>query len=338
MTGDHLNHTLPTVVADIGGTHARFAWLTPGGGVGPVTRLTTSDFAGFAVALEAFRDTTGGPRPARLCLAVAAPIIGDDVALTNAHWRFSIGELKKHLNLVDIVVANDYEALAMALPRLGAGDRRCIGPPAGEGQTGAPMAVLGPGTGLGMAGLVPVEGGWATVSSECGYIGLSPLEDRELDAFCILRERYGRVSTERVLSGPGLVDLHAALAALDGRLPGETTAAAIIRSASENPQGPAAETVLMFCNLLGGLAGDIALIFLARGGVYLAGGILPRIIDILDASSFRKRFEHKGRGSHVVSGIPTFLITHESATLLGCAEMMKPQGDGPIARAPNAKR
>ena len=94
----------------------------------------------------------------------------------------------------------------------------------------------------------------------------------------------------------------------------------------------------MFCNLLGGLAGDIALIFLARGGVYLAGGILPRIIDILDGSSFRERFERKGRGSHVVAGIPTFLITHKSATLLGCAEMMKPQGDGPIARAPNAKR
>lgn len=314
---------LPTVVADIGGTHARFAWLTPAGAVGPVTILATGAFAGVAAALDAFRDQTGGPRPARLCLAVAAPVIGDAIALTNAHWRFSIRDLKDELNLEALKVANDYEALAMALPRLGGADRRCIGTPVGEGPAGAPLAVLGPGTGLGMAGLIPMGDGWATVISECGYISLSPLEDRELDVFRILREKYGRVSAERVLSGPGLVDLHAALAVLENRPSDETTPAAIIQAAGENPHGPAAETLQMFCNLLGDLTGDIALLLMARGGVYLAGGILPHITDILDSSGFRERFEHKGRGGHVVAGIPTYLITHESATLLGCAELMK---------------
>ena len=259
MAGDHSAETLPTVVADIGGTHARFAWLTPAGDVGPVTRLATGEFAGIAAALAAFRDMAGGPPPARLGLAVAAPVIGDDVALTNAHWRFSIRDLKNKLKLAEIRVANDYEALAMALPRLEDADRRRIGPPAGEVRAGAPMAVLGPGTGLGMAGLIPAGAGWATVSSECGYIGLSPLEDRELAVFRILREKYGRVSAERVLSGPGLVDLHAALAVLDRRSPGEMTPAAIIRAAGENPHVAAAETLQMFCNLLGGMAGNIVL-------------------------------------------------------------------------------
>jgi glucokinase len=314
---------LLTVVADIGGTHARFARLNPQGGLGPVTKLSTKAFAGLAAALDAFLEIAGGPRPARLSIAVAAPVFGDDVALTNAHWRFSIRDLAAQLQLAELKVANDYEALALALPHLSPADKLCIGPHRGVGRDGAPMAVLGPGTGLGMAGLIPVGSGWRPVTSECGYISLAPHTDMELAAHRILRAKYGRVSAERVLSGPGLVDLHFALAALDNRSPAENTPAAVIRAAQTDRNGAAAETVHMFCNLLGGLAGDVALLLLARGGVYLAGGILPRIIDILNESKFRERFELKGRGNPVVADTPTFLITHDFPTLLGCAAHLK---------------
>ena len=309
----------PAVVADIGGTHARFARLTPQGDPGPVATLSTRAFKGVAEALEAFLKQDGGPRPDRLALAVAAPVLDNEVALTNASLQFSIPDLKARLNLAVLAVVNDYEALALALPRLTAGDRECLGPPGGEVRGDAPMAVLGPGTGLGMAGLMPVGARWYPVTSECGYIGLSPLTDAEMAVFRVLRDRYGRVSAERVLSGPGLVDLYGALAFLDNRQADLVTPEAIIAAAQNGSDRMALDTLGMFCDLLGGLAGDVALLFLARGGVYLAGGILPRIVDILKASRFRERFEDKGRGNHVVASIPTCLITHAYPTMLGCA-------------------
>ncbi len=161
MTAMHAENVSPTVVADIGGTHARFARLNPQGGLGPVTKLSTKAFTGLDVALDAFLEIAGGPRPARLSIAVAAPVLGDDVALTNANWRFSIRDLEARLRLAELKVANDYEALALALPHLSAADKLCIGPCRGDGLAGAPLAVLGPGTGLGMAGLIPVGPGMA---------------------------------------------------------------------------------------------------------------------------------------------------------------------------------
>ncbi len=319
MAAPHSKDFSPAVVADIGGTHARFARLTPQGDPGPVTTLSTSAFRGVADALGTFLKQDGGPRPARLALAVAAPVLGNEVALTNASWQFSLPDLKAQLNLAVLEVVNDYEALALALPRLTAADRECIGPPAAEARDGAPMAVLGAGTGLGMAGLMPVGARWYPVTSECGYIGLSPLTDAELAVFRVLRERYGRVSAERVLSGPGIVDLYGALAFLDNCKAGNVTPEAIIAAAQNGSDRIAARTLKMFCDLLGGLAGDVALLFLARGGVYLAGGILPRIVGILKASRFRERFEDKGRGAHVVAPIPTCLITHAYPTMIGCA-------------------
>lgn len=327
MVAPRLKDPSAAVVADIGGTHARFARLTSQGGLGPVTTLATRAFAGVADALEAFLDQEGGPPPDRLALAVAAPVLGSEVALTNASWQFSIPDLKARLDLAVLEVVNDYEALALALPHLSADDKIRIGSTGGDGQVGAPMAVLGPGTGLGMAGLMPVGDRWHPVTSECGYIGLSPLTDTELAAFRVLRDRYGRVSAERVLSGPGLVDLYGALAILDNQQTGDLSPEAIIRAAQKGSDRTAVETLQMFCNLLGALAGDVALVFLARGGVYLAGGILPRIVDILKASRFRERFEHKGRGNPIVASIPTWLITHACPTMLGCAIHLR-QGSG----------
>ena len=322
MTAIRSKNKLPAVVADIGGTHARFARLTPKGDPGPVVKLSTNAFTGVGAALEEFLKITGGPKPVRLCLAVAAPVMGDDVALTNASWQFSIKDLKRQLGLAELAVTNDYEALAWALPQLSATDKRCLGPQRGDGRDGAPMAVLGAGTGLGMAGLIPAGTGWRPVTSEYGYTSLAPHTDKEMAAFRILRDTHGRVSAERVLSGPGLVDLHFALAALEDRQPGEDTPEAIIAAAKMSRHSPALETIHMFGNLLGGLAGDVALLFLARGGVYLAGGILSHIVDILPGRGFRERFELKGRGYPVVAEVPTFLITHEFPTLLGCAYYM----------------
>ncbi len=181
------------------------------------------------------------------------------------------------------------------------------------------MAVLGPGTGMGMAGLIPVDQGWRPIASEGGYTGLSPLTDREMAAWRILRERYDRVSVERVLSGPGIVELHSALAAVDGRDPGVVTPEDIVKLALKDESQLAVETVAMFCAWLGDVAGDVALMYLARGGVYLAGGMLIDILESLRRSQFRDRFENKGRGASIVAHIPAFVVTAPSPVLLGCA-------------------
>jgi glucokinase len=253
---------------------------------------------------------------------VAGPVFGDEVKLTNARWQFSIRHLKKYLELDQLEVVNDLEALAQVLPYLGSEDALCIGAETGNRSTKAAMAVLCPGTGMGIAGLKPVDRGWRPIAGEGGHSSLSPLTDRELAAWQVLRERYGRVSVERVLSGPGIVELYSALASLEGQTPAALRPEEIVRQALNGESPLAVETLEMFCAWLGDVAGDLALIYLARGGVYLAGDILLSILEILKRSRFRDRFENKGRATGVVTQIPTFLITSKSPVLLGCARLL----------------
>jgi glucokinase len=316
------NTALPSVVADIGGTNIRFARLSSRGALGPVAKFSLAEFADLPAALAHFLNLAGGPRPVRLGLAVAGPVFGDEVKLTNARWQFSIRHLKKHLELDQLEVVNDLEALAHVLPYLGSEDALCIGAEIGNRSTKAAMAVLCPGTGMGIAGLKPVGRGWHPIAGEGGHSNLSPLTDRELAAWQVLRERYGRVSVERVLSGPGIVELYSALASLEGQTPAALRPEEIVRQALNGESPLAVETLEMFCAWLGDVAGDLALIYLARGGVYLAGDILLSILEILKRSRFRDRFENKGRGTGVVAQIPTFLIINKSPVLLGCARLL----------------
>ncbi len=314
---------ISSVVADIGATNIRFARLTARGLPGSIFKLATSGFPDLTSALVHFLTLEGGPRPERIALAVAGPVYGDQVKLTNGHWQFSIRRLTKDLNLAQLAVVNDLEAMAMAVPGLNAGDALPIGAQWGRQSTDAPRAVLCPGTGMGIAGLVPVGGGWRPIATEGGYTSLSPLTEREMAVWRLLQERYGRVSVERVLSGPGLVELYTALASLAGREAGDVRPEDIVTLALNRESPLAVETLDMFCAWLGDVAGDVALMYMARGGVYLAGDILLTILEILKQSRFRHRFENKGRGTGIVVDTPTFLITLESPVLHGCAYLLK---------------
>ena len=313
---------LTSVVADIGATNIRFARLSPLGTVGPVAKFPIVEFPDLTAALEHFLNQDGGPRPVRLGLAIAGPVLGDEVKLTNAQWQFSIRHLKKHMNLEQLVVVNDLEALARVLPYLGPEDAVPIGAEVGNRSARSPMAALCPGTGMGIAGLRPMNREWQPIASEGGHTSLSLLTDRELAVWQVLRAHYGRVSVERVLSGPGIVELHSALASLEGQVPGTVRPEEVVRLALNGESPLAVETIDMFCGWLGDVAGDVALIYLARGGVYLAGDILLSVHEILERSRFRDRFENKGRGTGVVAHIPTFLITNKSPVLLGCARLL----------------
>ena len=310
-----------TIVADIGGTNARFAALGSDRRPGPMAVLATADYPGPGEALADYLRLSRKPFPRVLILALAGPVNGDEASLTNLDWRFSIKDLQTKLGLERLEVLNDFEAAALALPHLSSKELVGIGPKMDPGPECAPLAVLGPGTGLGMAGLMPDGEGWRVIPSEGGYTALAPSDDRELAAWKILRSRYGRVSKERVLSGPGLTALHQALALADGREPGVLSPQDIVRQALNGESGPALETVEMFCAWLGDAAGDTALMYNARGGVYLAGGIVPRIIDILSGSRFRQRFEDKDQGGPLLARIPTFAVTAPSPALLGGAAL-----------------
>ncbi len=313
---------LPSVVADIGATNIRFARLTPRGNPGPIVKFATSKFPDLKAALAHFLKLEGGPRPVRLGLAVAGPVYGDEVKLTNIQWQFSIRRLKKDMNLERIAVVNDLEALALVLPHLNSEDAVPIGAEAGNGSIRAPMAVLCPGTGLGIAGLVPVDQGWRPIATEGGHTSLSPLTGKEMAVWQFLRERHGRVSVERVLSGPGIVELYTALASLEGRALEAASPEGIVGLALDGESPLAVETIEMFCAWLGDVAGDVALMYVARGGVWLAGDILLTIFEILKRSQFRRRFENKGRGTGIVTATPTFLVSCESPVLRGCTYLL----------------
>jgi glucokinase len=311
-----------SVVADIGATNIRFARLTARGRPGPIVKFATSKFPDLKAALAHFLRLEGGPRPVRFALAVAGPVYGDEVKLTNLQWQFSIRRLTKDLNLEQLAVVNDLEALALLLPHLSSEDTVPIGDEIVNRSINAPMAVLCPGTGMGIAGLVPVDHGWRPIATEGGHTNLSPLTEKEMAVWQFLRERYGRVSVERVLSGPGLVELYTALASLEGQEAGAVRPEDIVKLALNGESPLAAKTLEVFCAWLGDVAGDVALMYVAWGGVYLAGDILLTIFEILKQSQFRHRFENKGRGTGIVTDTPTFLISCEAPVLHGCAYLL----------------
>ncbi|MDL4816165.1 glucokinase [Actinomadura opuntiae] len=308
------------LVADIGGTNARFALVDgPDGVPYQVASLPTREHAGLAEAAAAYLDRHAPDvRPSAACLAVAGPVADGTYHLTNAGWPKGTAEqVRDRLGVPHLEIINDFEALALALPRLGPDDVVPIGP-AGPTTTGrgeaAPLAVLGPGTGLGVAGLVPTPAGWVPLPGEGGQVDVPAATDRELEVVRLLRAETGASRAESLLSGGGLAAIHRYLAIIDG-VRAEPLDPARICAHDGDPR--CAETVAMFCALLGSLAGNVALTLGARGGVYLGGGILPRIAGALARSDFRARFEAKPPVEDYVRPVPTALIVHPRPALAG---------------------
>ncbi|MGN6827014.1 glucokinase [Paucibacter sp. M5-1] len=310
----------PRLVGDIGGTHARWAYQTEAGGaLSQVRGYQCADFPTLEAVIEHYLLSHGLQRPRELAMGVATPVTGDSVRFVNNPWSFSIATLRESLGLQRLLVLNDFAALALSLPLLSNAGRQSLG--GGSPVEGAPMVVLGPGTGLGVAGLViQPDGRPCVISGEGGHATVAPATERECEVLRLLRREFGHVSAERVLSGPGLVNLYRAVCTLDARPPADLSPADVTGRASHDPA--CAQAIELFLAFLGGVAGNLALSFGALGGVYIGGGIVPRFGGLLDAAVFRHQFEDKGRLRGYVERIPTWLITADNPSLLGAANAL----------------
>ncbi|MDB5373022.1 MAG: Glucokinase [Belnapia sp.] len=309
---------MTTLIADIGGTNARFALWDAGWEAGadgqahtPPVRVQLDDVAGIAEAIEGY--LAGRPRPRAAVLAVAGPVEDNAVRLTNRGWLVDGAALAARLGIPRVTVVNDFAAISWSLPRLAGADLYRLGGTAPV--PGAPLAVLGPGTGLGVGAFLPPD---RVLVTEGGHASVAAHDAREAAVVEWLRARHGHVSAERLVSGQGIENIHAALTALDGRPDEAPLAAADITGRALAGSDPrCAEALAMFCAQLGSLAGDLALLYGARGGVYVAGGIAPRFPEYLAASAFRARFEAKGRFAAWLAPVPTWLVLRPDAAMVG---------------------
>jgi len=307
------------VIGDIGGTHARFALAQHGA----YSHQQRSDVSKYKSLFEAMQDylATLPPdmKPKVAVIDVAGPVRGDEIKMTNLDWSFSANDMKQRLGLKAFRVLNDFAAAASSIPYLPKADCFAIGPdlPALKG----PVGVIGPGTGLGVGALIPDGERWTLVPGEGGHVSLpssSEIEDRIL---AVLRKRWAHVSAERVLSGAGLVNLYRALCEIDGVAAAPFTPADVTDHATRGTDPVCVRAFGHFCEMLGTVAGDLALTLGATGGIYIAGGILLRFKEAFAASGFRARFENKGRFRDWLRTVPTPLILEESPALLGLANV-----------------
>lgn len=303
------------VLGDVGGTNVRFAVFRDGA-VGPIAHMSVAHYPQFADALGAFMADRRDCGTIRHALFGVAGVVEDErSALTNNPWVVAADELRVRFGFSDVHIVNDFEAVAWSLPRFAASDLRVIGGRAAKKD--APMIVLGPGTGLGVAAYLRTERGGLVVRSEGGHSTLPSGSAREDAIIARLRQQFGHVSAERALSGHGLENLYRAIASLESRNVPDRKAAEITRAALAGTCAISCMTVETFCALLGAVAGNFALTFGAQGGVYVAGGIISHIRDFLPQSQFRARFEAKGRLTPYVEAIPVYLILHDDPAFVG---------------------
>jgi glucokinase len=318
----------PVLLGDVGGTNIRFA-IYAGAKLGPVERLDVAAYADLPQAAAAFvsRQAEHGKITSAF-LAVAGPVEDGRCENVNSGWVIDARAVQSRLGFADARLLNDFEAIAWSLRRLAPSDVRQIG--GGHPAPNAPVLVTGAGTGFGIAAFLPNEGG-LVIPSEGGHANLPGNSDREDAAIGILRRKFGRVSAERALSGPGLQNLYRAIAELDHASVPDRSAAEITRAALSGTCPVSRATLDMFCALLGTVAGDLALLFRARGGVWLAGGIVPRIAQYLAQSEFRARFEGKGRVRAYLEAIPTRVIVHPDPAFLGLISIIESERRIPSA-------
>jgi glucokinase len=320
MMFDELNTY--AIVADIGGTFARF------GRVNLDTLLmdkvevyACAKYPGLEDVFHSYRSQHLLSVIDKMSIAIACPVLDDLICMTNTHWRFSINELKQKLNLSHLSVINDFNAIAMSLPVLSDMAAMQIG--SGRAEPNKTRVVLGAGTGLGVAALIPQGKGYLAQAGEGGHVSWGAKTEQEWFISCYLKKMYAHISYERLLSGHGLENLYRAFSALYQKEDIPLPAAQIIALALAQQSEVAEAAIAQFFSILGAYAGDLALIFAAFGGVYIAGGIVPRLLPLLHHSNFRASFEEKGRFSGFNAQIPTYVITAEQPGILGAAVHLK---------------
>jgi glucokinase len=314
----------PRLLGDVGGTNARLALQSaPDAPIEHIVNLSCKDFAGPQEAIEHYLaqvlPKAGGVRPRSGVIGIANPILGDSISMTNAHWAFSISALRDALGLVDLRFLNDFTALALSLPALPAADLVQVG--GGPAMPCMAKALVGAGTGLGVSGLLPVAGSdrWVPLEGEGGHVTLPAFDEHEAAVISVLRDTYGHVSAERALSGPGLLALYQAHARLAG-LPAEDLSPADVSQRGLDGSCPLSVAALnTFCAMLGTVAADMAVTLGAQGGVYIGGGIVPRLGEFFARSPFRARFESKGRFNAYLARIPVYVIHSAYPALIGAS-------------------
>ncbi|HEV7416802.1 glucokinase [Tianweitania sediminis] len=308
----------PILVGDIGGTNARFAILTgPHAEPKEYPVVKTAEFATLDEAIQASILDKTSLRPVSAVLAVAGPVEGDEIRLTNCPWVVRPRTLFADLGFSELIVLNDFEAQALAVVALGADHLEQIGGEPSEGV--ASRVVLGPGTGLGVAGLIHACHTWIPVPGEGGHMDIGPRTERDYAVWPHLERIEGRVSGEQLLCGRGLVNLYRAVALTDNKPVALETPADITGAALDKSDPVAVEAVDMFVTCLGRTAGDLALVFMSRGGVFLTGGIAQKIVPALKSGAFRAAFEDKAPHTHLLRTMPVYVITHPMAALVGLA-------------------
>jgi len=329
---DSQTDAYPRLLADVGGTNVRMALETAPMRIGAVTALKVADFPSLEAAMREYLGRLQD-LPRHAAIGLANPVTGDHVKLTNHNWAFSIEDTRRALGLDTLVAINDFTSLALALPYLPAEDLAQVrgGTPVGT----APRALVGPGTGLGVSGLVPAPGGGAVaLAGEGGHIEIMPVTDDEWIAWRAAHTQMGRVSAERLLSGMGLSHIHAALAAETGTLLAAPLSPAQVTEGAVNTGDPLCRRAFTaFCGLLGSVAGDVALVLGARGGVYIGGGIVPRFVEAVRASPFAARFAAKGRMGAYLADIPVYVITAAYPALPGLARALADRLGGDMRHA-----
>lgn len=310
------------LIGDIGGTNARFALASPD--APRYTRellLRCAEYESAQLAIDHFLKKTGAGTPKIICLAAAGPVVAQKVRFTNNRWSLDARDLASVFEGSSVRLLNDFEAIAYSIPFLGAGD--CVpvglpdsGPLPADNYT---VGIIGPGTGLGAVGLKRLNNIDVPIAGEAGHIGFAPATQVQLEILTVLRQRFDRVSSERLVCGPGLENLYWALGRVHGQDWPQLTAEKIFAAAADKTDSKASEAVQLFFEILGQVAGDFALALGAADGIFIAGGIVPRYPEMFANSRFRSGFENKGRYRSLMEGIPTRLILHKQPGLLGAA-------------------
>ncbi|MDR5833276.1 bifunctional transcriptional regulator/glucokinase [Caballeronia sp. LZ034LL] len=313
----------PRLLADVGGTNARFALETAPGEIGQIRVYPGADYPGIAEVMQQYLKDTQVGRVNHAAIAIANPVDGDHVKMTNHDWSFSIEATRRALGFDTLLVVNDFTALAMAVPGLTDAQRVQVG--GGARRQNSVIGLLGPGTGLGVSGLIPADDRWIALGSEGGHATFSPFDEREDLVMRFARRKFPHVSFERVCAGQGLELIYRALAERDAVNVADSFSAADVTHRALDGEALALETVNCFCAILGTFAGNIAVTLGALGGIFIGGGIVLKLGELFHKSPFRERFEAKGRFQQYLAGIPTFIITAEYPAFLGVSAILSEQ-------------
>ena len=315
------------LVADIGGTNARFAALREGQLESEFEFYhSVEEYPQFSDLIIKLRDEIAQATgfvgaPHSVCLAVACPADAEHISFTNSHWEFTKTHLLEWFGCEKLVVINDFEAVAHGITELGPEDSIKIG--GGEPQVHKPVGILGAGTGLGMAALISHSDGYHVLDTEGGHADYAPIDEMQSAVVNCLREIYGRVSLERLLSGKGLLNIYTALCTIEGVDAVFTTPAEVVAGALDAEDAKALQTLNMFCEGMGSAAGNLALTLGAKGGIYIAGGVIPRFQEFFINSGFRSKFEDKGRFVSYLQPIPVYIVIRSNLGLLGAAKKLQ---------------